>query len=70
MEIDLPPCLLPRPQDPSRGVRVEHSFLTKHINVVNGEGARVTEILQGWDLNVDDVLGGHFSSAASTRMYQ
>ena len=34
------------------------------IDVVNGEGARGTEILQGWDLNVNDVLGSHFSSTS------
>ena len=63
MEIDLPPRLLPRPQDPPRGVRVKHSFLTKHVNVVDGERARVTEILQRWNLNINDVLGGYFSRA-------
>ena len=64
MEIDLPPRLLPRPQDPPRGVRVKHSFLTKHVNVVDGERARVTEILQCWNLNINDILGGYFSCTA------
>ena len=64
MEIDLPPQILPCPQDPPRGICVKYSLLTKHINAVDGERARVTEILQSWDLNIDDVLGGHFSCTA------
>ena len=64
MEIDLPPRLLPHPQDPLRGVHVKHTLLTKHVNVVDGERARVTEILQCWNLNINDVLGGYFSYTA------
>ena len=69
MEIDLPPRLLPHPQDPPRGVCIKHSLLTKHVNVVDGERTRATEILQCWDLNINDILSGHFSCAAPIIMY-
>ena len=63
MEIDFPPRLLPRPQDPPRGICVEYPLLTKHVDVVDGERAGVTEFLQRWNLNIDDVLSSHFSCA-------
>ena len=64
MEIDFPPRLLPRLQDPPRGVRIEYPLLAEHVNVVDGERAGVAELLQRWNLNIDDVLSGHFSCTA------
>ena len=65
MEIDLPACLLSRLEDSPGEVRLKHSLLTEDVDVVDGERARAAEILESRDLDTNDVLGSHFSSASS-----
>lgn len=65
MKVDVPPCLLPCLQDSPRLVCVEYPLLTKHINVVNAQLSRATQLLERWYLNVYDVMSGILRCTAS-----
>lgn len=65
MEVDLPPSLLPCPQNAPGGIDIKHTLLTEDVDVVDREAALLAVLLQGGDLFTYDLLCSYFCRAAS-----
>lgn len=66
MEVNLPPRLLPCPQDTPGGVRIKDPLLVEDVNIVDSEASILTVALQSRNLLADHILSSCFCCTAST----
>ena len=64
MEVDVPPRLLPRPQNLAAGGNVKDVLLAKDVDVVHTQLTRGTEVGYVRDLDIQHILYGCLYSAA------